>query len=515
MHSLRSPSLGSLALVLLLGKFAAGQDLQLDAAGGSLPGTAVFDAYPSLVPFELMVIVPSTNAGPTPCSVFDPFDPRTLRIGLELVGSAFVGLAGPAGNFTVTLSIPATPALQDLGLHCQAVTLQFAPNLLDRISNPNVVRFGNAGTFRDRGVFFGPERAFATVLPRDARTWLLIGGARGQLLAQNATSSTQIYDPVDDAFTTGPFLNAPRSLHTMTQLPNGTWLIVGGVNQNNDPQATAEIYDPATDTFTPTGSMASARTGHTATLLANGKVLVTGGIQSMPTMPTQLQPIRETVATTELFDPLLGTWAAGPNLTTPRAAHAAMLRADGRVLLCGGISWDNVIILGWLPAVRRSADLYDPVTNTIAAAPQMATARSFVEPTALGGNRWLLAGGISAVTLLAPGTATAAAEIYDGTANTWTSVGSLATPRGNQRAWPLGGGQFLLAGGANGTILQPISLASCEVFSTATNLFTPGPTLTSPRAGAVTFATPQGQVMLFGGASAGGTIVGSTEWYYF
>jgi hypothetical protein len=39
--------------------------------------------------------------------------------------------------------------------------------------------------------------------------------------------------------------------------------------------------------------------------------------------------------------------------------------------------------------------------------------------------------------------------------------------------------------------------------------------LTSPRAGAAAFATPQGQVMLFGGASTGGVISKSTEWYYF
>jgi hypothetical protein len=91
----------------------------------------------------------------------------------------------------------------------------------------------------------------------------------------------------------------------------------------------------------------------------------------------------------------------------------------------------------------------------------------------------------------------------------------MASARGNQRAWALGNGQFLLAGGANGTILAPVPLSSTEVFSTATNTFSPGPPMNAERAGATAFRTPQGQIMLFGGSSAGNSIVRSTEWYYF
>ena len=33
--------------------------------------------------------------------------------------------------------------------------------------------------------------------------------------------------------------------------------------------------------------------------------------------------------------------------------------------------------------------------------------------------------------------------------------------------------------------------------------------------GAAAFLTPQGQVQFFGGATTGGSITNSTEWYYF
>jgi len=496
---------------------AIAQDLQLDVRGGSLPGLLATDAWPSLFPFETILVVPSTSSGPTPCSAFDPNDPRSLSIGLDLVGAAWWGMADLDGHFQFSFPLAGPASIQDLPLYMQAFTLSLQVTILDRIGNANVVRLGNAGTFRHRGVYSQYDRAFATVAPRLDRKWLLVGGARGQLLAQQAWSSTEVYDPMTDLFSPGPTMNAPRSMHSMTELPDGRWLLVGGVNATNDPQASCEVYDPALDTFVPVASLGTPRMGHTATLLANGKVLVTGGIQAMPVTPTQLEPIHQTVNTTEIYDPATDVWTPGPNLLTPRAGHAALVRPDGKVLLAGGISWDNNIILGWVPAVRRSCDLYDPAANTVAAAPQMANARSLIDPVDLGNDRWLFAGGIAGITIIPwnPGNPTATAEIYNAATNTWTTVGSMAAARGNHKGWRLANGNVVLAGGASGSMLSPTPLASTEVFSPATNTFSPGPAMNFARAGAAEFDTPQGQVHLFGGATTGTTISASCEWYYF
>lgn len=496
---------------------AFAQALELDVQGGSLPGGVSLDAYPAATFFEPILIVPSSSPGPTPCQLFDPNDVRTLAIGLDLVGLAWAGFAGLDGHFRVQFGLPAAPSLQDVPLYLQAVTFQFNVTILDRISNPNVIRLGVAGAFRDRGVFSQYDRAFATVIQRPDRNPLLVGGARGQLLAQQAWATTEVFDLASGSFSPGPTMSTARSLHTCTRLLNGRWLITGGVQQTNDPQASCELYDPATDTFLPTAAMGTPRTGHTATLLANGKVLVTGGIQAMPVTPTQLQPIREIVNTTELYDPATGAWTAGPNMGTPRAGHSAIVRPNGTVALVGGISWDPNFLFGWLPAVRRTIDVYNPTTNTMATGPQMATARSLVDPVDLGNNRYLFAGGINAITIIPfnPGNPTNAAEIYDATANTWTSVGALATARGNHRGWALGGGRFLLVGGASGSILAPTPLASTEVFDLATNAFTPGPSLAVARAGAAETLTHQGQIQLFGGGTSNGSITASTEWWYF
>ncbi|MCA8977114.1 MAG: hypothetical protein KDC98_20495 [Planctomycetes bacterium] len=509
-----------LALPLLAAALAGGQiraqALQLDVTGGSMPGTFSFDMHPGAYPFEFGAVIPSFVQGPTALSLFDPNDPRSLDIGTDLLSLAWVGYLGLDGHMRVgPLSMPALPAFQDLPIFFQGVTIWGGVRIVGRISNPNVMRLGLAGAFRDRFVSFYDPRAFATVLPRADGRWMVVGGASGALLAQTARDTTSIHDPFTDAPEIGPMMTAPRSMHTQTLLDDGRWLLTGGVNNTNDPQATCEVYDPTTDTFTAVAPMNVPRTGHTATKLQDGRVFVAGGLQAMTTTPTALSAIRDATAAAEIYDPVANTWTNVPGMSVPRAAHAAVLRPDGKVLLAGGVSWNPVIIIGWLPTVRSSCDLYDPATNTMSAGPSMNHARSFLEPLDLGSDRWLLAGGITALTLTSPGTPTATAEIYDAAANTWTAVGSMASARAFHKGWALGNGQFLLAGGADGDILTPVPSADTEIFSLTGASFSAGPAMTIPRAAPAAYLTPQGQVHLFGGGTTNNTITSGTEFYYF
>jgi len=507
------------AAALLAGTAAAtlsAQNLELEVAGGSTPGSMSFDLHPGLFAFEFGAILPSFGPGPTPLSLFDPNDARVLNIGSELLSAAWFGFMGLDGHLRIgPLALASVPALQDQTIFFQAITLGGLTTLVDRISNSNVIRLGIAGTFRDRNGSFQDDRAFATVLPRSDRTWMVIAGGRGGLLSQTAHRTTSIYDPITDTTSVGPQLTTPRSMHCQTQLADGRWLVTGGVNVTNDPQALCEVYDPALDTFTAVAPMLVPRMGHTATLLANGRVLVTGGLQAMTVVPTALSAVHDATATAEIYDPIANNWTASTSLRTPRCGHVAITRPDGRILFAGGISWDTVPIFGWLPTVRSTTDLYDPIANTMVAGPSMASARSMLDPVPLGNDRWLLAGGISSLSLTNLGTPTATAEIYNAVANTWTTVGSMATSRGMCKGWALDGTRFLLCGGANGTILSPNPLASSEIFSTATNTFTAGPPMNIPRAGLAVFLTPQGQIHVFGGGTTNNAISNTTEWYYF
>jgi Galactose oxidase, central domain len=490
------------------------QGLTLDATGGSLPGNVQLDLHNGPVG-GLCFILTGITPGPTQISMFDRRDTRSVSVGTQVLGNSFAGVFGLDQHFRVgPLSVPASPSLVDAAFFFQGVNLPGATTLVDQISNPHALRFANAAAFRDRNVAFQEDRAFGVVLPRADGNWMIVGGGRGGLLAQVATRTTSVYDELTDTFSYGPQLSTERSLQTATQLQNGRWLIAGGVNYNNDPQASCEIYDPATDNFVAAASMGTPRMGHSATLLADGRVFVAGGLQAVTVQPSPINAIYDTVDTTEIYDPVADTWSPGPHLSTPRAGQMAFLRPDNKVMLCGGISWDNLIII-LLPAVRSSCDVYNPTTNTMSPGPSMATAHSLTDATALGNNRWLVAGGINALTIANPGTTTAVAEIYDATTNTWSSAGSMATARGNQKVIALGGGRWMHVGGANGTLLSPVPLASTEIYDQASNSWSAGPSLTIPRAGFSTFSTPTGQVMVFGGGTSLGAISNGTEWYFF
>jgi len=502
---------GSLAMPL------AAQDLQLDVRGVSMPGEFVLDAYPAQVSFEPVLILPSLTTGTVPLQLVDPNDFRTLSVGIDLLDLAWLAFSDPTGHATVTVPFPAAPALAGIPIYAQAVTFAFGVTLVDRISNPNAVYLGNAGAFQDRSVAFGTERAFATAIVRADRSVLLCGGSRGQLLAQVATAQTESYDVMTDSWGAGPMMNGARSLHRMTQLYDGTWLFTGGVDGGNNPRPTCEIYDPVTNTFTPVASMNSPRMGHTATALADGRVFVSGGLEAVSVQPTQLEAIHDAVATTEIYDPFADTWTPGPTMSTPRAAHVALHRPDGKILLCGGISWSPNIIFGWVPAVRSSCELYDPFTDSLSSGPSMAEERALLDPIELEPGKWLLAGGMNGLSIIPfnPGNPTATAEIYDSTTNSWTSVAPMAQARANHQVWALGNDAFLVAGGAADSILSPTPLQTTEIYSATTQTFSPGPPLNAPRAAPAMIETHQGQILLMGGADTATSILDTTEWYYF
>jgi Kelch motif len=60
---------------------------------------------------------------------------------------------------------------------------------------------------------------------------------------------------------------------------------------------------------------------------------------------------------TEIFDPVTETFIAGPNLIEGRADHAAALLPDGRVLLVGGFRTDHTYI--------PNVEIYDPESQTV------------------------------------------------------------------------------------------------------------------------------------------------------
>lgn len=114
---------------------------------------------------------------------------------------------------------------------------------------------------------------------------LLVGGFTHDLLggADIAVDQLELYDPVQGRFTDAGTLpiNAGINSFSITRLPDGRYLIAGGLTVTGDAVATSFIVrrDPITGfvDVSRTDDMASARAGHSATLLCDGTVLLAGG----------------------------------------------------------------------------------------------------------------------------------------------------------------------------------------------------------------------------------------------
>jgi Kelch motif protein len=96
-----------------------------------------------------------------------------------------------------------------------------------------------------------------------------------------ANNTAELFDPAAASWSYVGNLNTGRSGHTATLLPNGEMLVAGGwtfTPPNSGVRTkSSERYEARSAVWLPAGDLNAARSAHTATLLPNGKVLVVGG----------------------------------------------------------------------------------------------------------------------------------------------------------------------------------------------------------------------------------------------
>jgi N-acetylneuraminic acid mutarotase len=227
------------------------------------------------------------------------------------------------------------------------------------------------------------------------------------------------------------------------------------------------------------GRMALARNTNTATLLTDGRVLVAGHSPA------------------EVYNPATNRWTTTGTLVHPRYVHTATRIMGGRVLVAGG--WNDVVAFG-------EAEVYDPSTNSWSAAASMVEARWAHTATLLQGARVLVAGGQR---LISGGTQTlASTEVYHASSDTWSTSGSMATPRREHTATRLSDGRVLVTGGRNGGT----TLASAEVYDPVSETWSPTGNMAAARSGHVVALLPDGRVLVAGGYNNAGHL-SSAELY--
>lgn len=229
-------------------------------------------------------------------------------------------------------------------------------------------------------------------------------------------------------------LAAARQVHTATPLGSGPRdnvtevLICGGATQSFVvplPIADAELYSPLTRSTTPLPNLSLPRAAHAAVRLPDGRVLVTGGATTGGIV----------TATCEVFDPATSAFTPAPSMSAPRAGHAMTLLDDGRVLVSGGVAdWQNagVAFIAALNTAQNTAEVFDPVTNTWTSLPVMASKRLGHRQTKLQDGRVLVTsgirGGYGGANPWGGGQIpqyTTSCELFDPITNTFTATGAL------------------------------------------------------------------------------------------
>lgn len=242
---------------------------------------------------------------------------------------------------------------------------------------------------------------------------ILIAGTNS---SPNPSPSCEIYDIKTGKWNYTASMNVGRIYHKLLKLHDGNVLAIGGWNNN-----TCEIYEIAGRKWELTDSLKRKRFyGVSADLLDDGRVLVVAGRTDYPATPTA-----RALKDCEIYDPTLKTWKITDSLNTARFYHTMTKLANGKILVAGGTTLKDSYL--------SSCEIFDPTTNKWSLVSPMNHVRANHSATLLPDGRVIVAGGrLNKV------------EIYNPEDDSWEIVGETTYIIGQNRAYAIGNGKYLL-----------------------------------------------------------------------
>jgi Kelch motif/Galactose oxidase, central domain len=141
------------------------------------------------------------------------------------------------------------------------------------------------GTFAPTGSMRAARSYFASVQLRDGRLLVMGGISGGHLPDPTINSTAEIYDPSSGHFSSAGTMDVARYKHGAALLPDGRALIVGGQTGGafGALLATTEIYDPIKNAFSagPQMKVKRFKLHDGVVALPDGRVLVAGGADQL------------------------------------------------------------------------------------------------------------------------------------------------------------------------------------------------------------------------------------------
>ncbi len=283
-------------------------------------------------------------------------------------------------------------------------------------------------------------------------------------------------------------LSEPRWDQTLTVLPQGTVLAAGGWNPSFLSVATCEIYDPLLESWRPTASMKHDRARYTATTLPDGRVVVIGGQRGNGeegNFPAQTDLI-------EIFDPVTETWSDGGRLLSPRQNHRAIVLRDGTILIIAGLIGGHTV---------TSCEIYDPATQISRAVAPTILRRQDHNAVLLADGRVLVTGGRTGGP---SSTYHNQCEIYDPLNDSWEMSSPMKDARIGGALVRFSDGGVLTAGGGNTSVRV---LTGSEILDPITGRWSTVEPIKIASGGGVGILFPDDRYLLTGG-------IYDANWYH-
>ena len=490
------------SILLSLSCLQAQGPLAVHPCGGGLGAPLSFAITGGKASAQVAFITGARRAT-VPLTWLDPGETRTLGVGLDFPGLLFFLPLDGKGELRFGTTFPNDPGLAGLATLHQVASFPGTGRVLDDISGVAVVPLEFPGIWRQPPNKMTVPRLSATGIDLGDGRYMIVGGGTGTILWQKATDTTDVFDSAKRSFAAGPAMTAKRAAHTQTRLGDGRYLIAGGVDDNNVPQASCEVFDPKTMKFTAVKPMATKRTLHTAALLPDGRVLVACGT---PVMTDASSAIFGSLNTTEIYDPGKDTWVAGPTLGSFRMGHGMVDLGSGRYLIAGGLSW-TTIFGNKVPSTLRTCEILTATSTSVTAATtgSLRTARSLMGMFVLPDGTAMSAGGMTGrfniFTQFFETAASNVCEVYNPTTRSWTGAQAMPVKAAGAAVVAQRDGRFAVVGGGSNTIYWPHANQESQVYDPAKKTWSALPKLNTGRMAAVAFELQACGLAAFGGGT--------------
>ena len=388
---------------------------------------------------------PLTAGPPTaPAPVVDSYDPGQGVPGEEVTisGQFFTGTTSVSVNgtnapifvvdddFTITITLPA-------GFTTGPIS----------VTTPNGTGFGPPfvlATWATEGNMNVAREVFAYDTLLDGRV-IVAGGQPTGAPVGPYFDSVEIYDPALGTWSLAASMSTERSGAFGAVLPDGRFLVAGGLDDTNTALTSSEIYDPGTNTWTATGAMSVGRVFNTNGGSASQAIVIPSG----PNAGNVLVSFGSNGGgleynSSEIYDVGAGTWGQVAS-TGGRYDARPVLLPSGDILAVGA----RLAAGGPAGGPTMLAATWDRLTNTwtnVADMPieQAGSGVAVLTSGTLAGNV-IVAGGY------APSTNTTLSNVYyyDVVGDTWTALPSMGIDRAQMAFGYTSTGRLIAATGAS------------------------------------------------------------------